>query len=107
MDYLLTFFFLMAAHNWTWGFMPWRMPHPIRLIMNYVIGTVGMLAPFVYWLFERGEKDVIWKLLGFIVAAGLAPVFTHAGDAMKMTGRRAGEAEERERLLKEQRDAKG
>lgn len=106
MDYLLTFFFLLAAHYFDFGnFLPQRMPHPVRIVINYVIGTVGMLAPFMFWLYERGEMRIIWKLAGFVVAAGLAPVLSYANDAVISLRQRAHEAEERERLLSEQRDA--
>lgn len=106
MDYLLTFFFLAFAHHFSWDFLPWRMPHPIRLIINYVIGTVGMLAPFIWWLFEKGETEIISKLIGFVIAAGLAPVLTHWNDHLIAIGNKAVEKNEETELLKKQLDTR-
>ena len=75
------------------------MPHPIRIILNYVTGTIGMLAPFIWWLHERGDTEIIFKLVWFVVAAGLAPVLSYANDAVIEIKNRANEAEEREQLL--------
>ena len=100
MDYLVTFLFLVAAHYATvWNFLPWKMPHPVRIILNYVTGTVGMLAPFVWWLWTRSETEIIIKLVWFVIAAGLAPVFSYLNDAALSNKNRANEAEEREKLL--------
>lgn len=100
MEYLVTFLFLVASHYVTlWDFLPWKMPHPVRIILNYVTGTVGMLAPFVWWLWTRSETEIIVKLVWFVIAAGLAPVFSYLNDAALSHRNRANEAEEREQLL--------
>ena len=102
MEYLLTFFFLVAAHNFDFDFWPWQTHQPIRLIINYVIGTVGMLAPFVWWLYTVNEIEIIHRLLGFVVAAGFAPVFTHWIDYLKEVSRKAKEHREEAEILKAQ-----
>ena len=102
MEFLLTFFFLVAAHNFDFDFFPWKTHSPIRLIINYVIGTVGMLAPFVWWLFQNGETEIIIRLFGFVVAAGLAPVLTHWTDHHKRTKRTAKESKEHVTVLEKQ-----
>ena len=100
MDYLATFFFLLSAHYFPLSnFLPWKMPHPIRIVLNYVTGTVGMLAPFIWWLHQRGDTEIIMRLLGFVIAAGLAPILSYVNDAVIDVHNRANEAEERERLL--------
>jgi hypothetical protein len=82
---LITFFFLVAAHYIEIESMPWKTHQPIRLIINYVIGTVGMLTPFVWWLLSNdpGSKQIVIQLAFFVVIAGLAPVVTHAIDHRK------------------------
>lgn len=100
MDYLVTFLFLVGAHYVTiWNFLPWKMHHPVRIILNYVTGTIGMLAPFIWWLYQRGDTEIIVKLVWFVIAAGLAPVMSYINDAAIDNRNRANEAEERERLL--------
>lgn len=100
MEYLLTFFFLVSAHYFKWDlFLPKKVTHPVRFIVNYVIGTVGMLAPFAYWLWNMGNQEAVYKLIGFVIAAGLAPVLSYINDYVISVRNRANEAEEREKLL--------
>jgi len=100
MEYLLTFFFLLSAHYFRYdNFLPWKLPHPVRIIMNYVIGTVGMLTPFAYWLWNSGNQDAVYRLIGFVIVAGLAPVLSYTNDYVIAIRQRAHEAEQREQLL--------
>jgi hypothetical protein len=82
---LITFFFLVAAHYIEIESMPWKTHQPIRLLINYVIGTVGMLTPFVWWLLssEKDARQIVIQLVCFVVVAGLAPITTHAIDNRK------------------------
>lgn len=107
MEYLLTFFFLVSAHYFRYeNLLPWKLPHPMRIIANYVIGTVGMLAPFAYWLWSTGNQEAVYKLIGFVIAAGLAPVLSYLNDYVISIRQRANEAEERETHLLSNRHAK-
>jgi len=100
MEYLLTFFFLVSAHYFKWDlFFTTRLPSPVRIITNYVIGTVGMLAPFAYWLWNAGHQEAVYRLIGFVIAAGLAPMLSYTNDYVIAIRHRASEAEEREQLL--------
>ncbi len=100
MNYLFTFFFLIAAH-----YVPMdrvfsvQLPHPIRMILNYVIGTVGMLLPYALWLYERNDMEALTTLAFCVVAAGMAPVFAYGLDIVLDWRNRALDAEEREALL--------
>lgn len=105
MDYLVTFFFLLAAHYFDYdNILPYRMPHPIRILLNYVIGTVGMLAPFAWRLYTMGEYELLGSLCLFVISAGLAPMFSYANDSLKRVRQTAREAMEREQLYKDQRN---
>jgi len=100
MEYLLTFFFLVSAHYFKWDlFFTTRLPSPVRIITNYVIGTIGMLAPFAYWLWNTGNQEAVYRLIGFVIAAGLAPVLSYTNDYVISIRNRAIEAEQREALL--------
>lgn len=84
MEYLVTFFFLLSAHYVDFfHFLPWKMPHPVRIVLNYVTGTVGMLAPFIWKLWTLGEYELMLDLCGFVVAAGLAPLLSYLNDGWK------------------------
>lgn len=86
MEYLLTFFFLLAAHYVEFDhFLP-KMPihSPQRIVLNYVIGTVGMLAPFAWKLWVLGEVDLLLRLGGFVMAAGLAPMLAYINDWVRL-----------------------
>lgn len=104
MEYLLTFFFLGWAHYFEWeNLLPWRMPHPARIVLNYVMGTVGMLAPFMWKLYERGEYELMQQLAGFVVAAGLAPFLSYLNDGLKELRQKAREQAELAAAYKGQR----
>lgn len=111
MEYLVTFLFLFCSHYVEFDhLLPWKLanedgsPTPARFIANYMIGTVGMLAPFMWKLWVLGETDLLMSLAGFVVVAGLAPMIAYANDAWKAALRKAQEQEEQAKLLKSQRD---
>lgn len=108
MEYLLTFFFLLAAHYVEFDhFLPWKMPSPQRIVLNYVIGTVGMLAPFAWKLWVLGEVDLLLRLGGFVMAAGLAPMLAYINDGWKKLKESAREQAELANLYKGQRHEPG
>ena len=95
MDYLFTLVFLMLAHYFPMDkLMRHQLPHPMRLILNYVLGTVGMLLPFSYRLWMRGDVAILTELGIFVVLAGSAPVLTHSLDALIATVAERREARE-------------
>lgn len=105
MEYLVTFFFLVAAHYFDYdNLLPWRMPHPVRILLNYVIGTVGMLAPFGWKLYEMGETELLLSMCGFVLAAGFAPMLCYVNDGLKVLRQRAQEQAELAQAYKGQRD---
>lgn len=100
MDYLVTFFSLVFAHYFHWDdIFPWKLPHPVRILINYVIGTVGMLSPFAFWLYTNGEFAILRRLIGFVIAAGLAPVLAYINDSLQSLRKREREKGEREEML--------
>lgn len=104
--FCVTFFFLVAAHYIRWDeWMTLKWPHPARMLLNYVIGTVGWAGPFGWWLYLHGLFDVIWTMCGFIVVAGMAPGLSYANDTISRWRRDAQESKERERLMEKQRHA--
>ena len=113
MEYLVTFLFLFGSHYVEFDhLLPWQMrnedgsPTSYRFIVNYMIGTVGMLAPFAWKLWVRDEVDLLISLGLFVVTAGLAPMIAYANDAWKKTKQKAEEQAEQAALLRSQRDAK-
>jgi hypothetical protein len=79
----VTYFFLVSSHYVPIdAILKWKLPHPVRLIFNYVNGTVGMLLPFCVWLYEHNYSEIIPVLVFFVIVAGLAPVSTHSLDAI-------------------------
>lgn len=106
MEYLfITYFFLVATHYLEIDALSWKKHLPIRLVINYVIGTVGMLSPFIWWLAKYSVADtqqIIIRLICHIVAAGLAPVSTHMLDYLKETKRIAREKAEHVAVLEGQ-----
>lgn len=102
MDFLVTFFFLVSAHHFDLDFWPWKTHKSIRLILNYAIGTIGMLSPFIWWLYQRNETEIIIKLLGFVIAAGLAPIFSHGKDHTVNQNQNTIDHQEHVKLLEEQ-----
>lgn len=102
MDYLLTFFFLVAAHYFKWDLLtPSLAAQTVKgRIFRYVLGTLGMLTPFAFWLYEQGEMMILIKLAGFVVAAGCAPVMAYLYDHILKAQIRLREASEENELLR-------
>ena len=72
-----------------------------------MIGTVGMLAPFAWKLWEAGQYDLLMSLGFFVVTAGAAPMIAYLNDGLKSLKQRAVESAEQLDLVRSQRDVPG
>jgi len=55
-------------------YFPWKMllrGRELPRVAAYILGVLGLMAPFTAWLWERGEMEIIRMLWMVIVAGGL------------------------------------
>lgn len=52
------------------------LPRPVA----YVLGTLGMMVPFTFWLLERGYGEIVQVLWCVIAAGGLSVLFWYLLD---------------------------
>jgi hypothetical protein len=103
---LLVVFILIAEHNYRhWAAITGEtLPHPKRLILNYITGTLAWFTPFSLWLLANS----LWRefLTGwvFVSVAGMTVVSLYVHDA-KITEREKLE-DENERLRREREQSR-
>jgi hypothetical protein len=78
-----------------------RLPNPVRLIVNYVTGTLAIAIPFSIWLWTGGYLIVLIVFWMFLTAAGLTVILAYAHDQRVRDRQRLQELRE-ERELYEQ-----
>ncbi len=117
----MTFIFIVilwqvAAHYLDWRrFVRGDIPQPIFLVVNYVIGSLGVLIPFELWTsisvdpesaawILSPDIDPRWKLPFILIAGGAAVTICYLADLLNNRNQSHEENSEQMRL-KDQRIA--
>lgn len=79
-----------------------RTASPVRLVANYVAGTVAWFVPFSIWAIVEGYLYPVLIGWAFLVVGGLTVVFAYLHDRSAREKNRLKELEEERDLLNEQ-----
>ena len=85
-------------------YFPWRMllKGELPRVAAYVLGVLGLMVPFTFYLWERGDADVICALWEVIGAGGLTVMALYGLDHWLSLQRELMETREREQALSKQ-----
>lgn len=114
----MTFIFLVilwqvAAHYLDWRrFVRGTIPQPVFLVVNYVIGSLGLLIPYELWISLSIDPrtaswilaidiDPRWKLPLILIAGGAAVTICYLADLLNSRNQSHTETSEQMRLKDE------
>lgn len=113
---LIVVLWQVAAHYLDWRrFVRGDIPQPVFLVINYVIGSLGVLIPFELWTslsvdprtslwILAVDVDPRWKLPIILIAGGAAVMICYLADLLNHRNHSHEESSEQLRL-KDQRIA--